>query len=93
MVKVKYFIYYFDNGFAYFGYTLGDLKKIDIAFRYKTNSELYDTFIKQEKFREIVLLAEKDIISQKKVIQEGKEILRKLNIPRDKLLGSNLFIK
>ena len=25
--KVKYFIYYFDDNFAYFNYTLGDLKK------------------------------------------------------------------
>ena len=92
MVNVKYFIYHFDDGFAYFDYTLGDLKKTDIMFRYKTNSKLYDTFIKQEKFREVVLLVEKDITSKKKMIQEGKEILRKLNIPRDKLLGSNLFI-
>ena len=90
-MKVKYFIYYFDDGFAYFGYTLGDLKKMDIAFRYKTNSKLYDIFSNQNKFREIVLLAEKDITS-KNIVREGKEILRKLNIPRDKLLGSNLFI-
>ena len=88
---VKYFIYYFDDGFSYFDYTLGDLKKTDIAFRYKTNSKLYDIFSNQNKFREIVLLAEKDITS-KNIIKEGKEILRKLNIPRDKLLGNNLFI-
>ena len=91
MVKIKYFIYYFDDGFAYFDYTLGDLKKTDIMFRYKTNSKLYDIFSNQDKFREIVLLAEKDITS-KNIVKEGKEILRKLNIPRDKLLGSNLFI-
>ena len=90
-MKVKYFIYYFDDGFVYFGYTLGDLKKMDIEFRYKTNSKLYDIFSNQNKFREINLLAEKDITS-KNIVREGKEILRKLNIPRDKLLGSNLFI-
>lgn len=88
---IKYFIYHFDDGFVYFDYTLGDLKKTDIMFRYKTNSKLYDIFSNQNKFREIVLLAEKDITS-KNIVKEGKEILRKLNIPRDKLLGSNLFI-
>lgn len=90
-MKVKYFIYYFDDGWAYFDYTLGDLKKTDIKFRYKTNSKLYDIFNNQNKFREIVLLDEKDITSNR-IVKEGKEILRKLNIPRNKLLGNNLFI-
>ena len=91
MVKIKYFIYYFDDGFVYFDYTLDSLKKTDIMFRYKTNSKLYDIFSNQNKFREIILLTEKDITS-KDIVKEGKEILRKLNIPKDKLLGSNLFI-
>ena len=46
--KVKYFIYYFDDNFSYFNYALGDLKKTDIMYRYKTTSELYDTFINQK---------------------------------------------
>ena len=83
--RVKYFIYYFDNGFAYFNHTLGDLKKTDILFRYKTTSKLYDVFINQKKFREIQLLSEKDL-HPKDIIPEGKKILRKLNIPKDKLI-------
>ena len=85
MEKVKYFIYYFDDGFAYFNYTLGDLKKTDIMYRYKTTSELYDIFINQKKFREIQLVVEKELYP-KDIILEGKKILKKLNIPRHKLI-------
>ena len=88
---VKYFIYYFDDGFAYFNYTLRELKKTDIIYRYKTNSELYDTFINQSKFRPITFLEERKL-DTKDIIPTGKEILRKLNIPRDKIIGSYLFI-
>ena len=88
--KVKYFIYYFDDNFAYFNYILGDLKKTDIMYRYKTTSELYDTFINQEKFREIQLVAEKEL-HPKDIIPEGKKILRKLNIPRHKLIKNKNF--
>ena len=84
--KVKYFIYYFDNGFAYFNYTLGDLKKTDIMYRYKTNSELYDTFINQKKFRPIELVAEQHL-HPVDIIPEGKKILKKLNISKDKLIN------
>ena len=85
MVKVKYFVYYFDDGFAYFGYTLDDLKKTDIMFRYKTTSKLYDVFINQKKFSPIQLLEEKDVNS-KDIITEGKKILKKLNIPSHKII-------
>ena len=80
MVKVKYFIYYFDDGYYYFGWTLGELKKTDIMFRYKTNSKLYNIFINQKKFREIKLLEERDL-DKKDIIPEGKKILEKLNLP------------
>ena len=60
-------------------------------YRYKTTSELYDTFINQKKFREIQLVAEKEL-HPKDIIPEGKEILRKLNITRNKLIGNYLFI-
>ena len=83
--SVKYYIYYFDDGFAYFNYTLDDLKKTDIMNRYKTTSKLYDTFINQKKFRPIELLAEKNI-HPKDIIQEGKKILKGLNIPKHKLI-------
>ena len=86
--KVKYFIYYFDDNFAYFNYTLDDLKKTDIMYRYKTTSKLYDTFIKQKKFREIQLISEKELYP-KDIIPEGKKILRKLNIPKHKLITPN----
>ena len=42
MVKVKYYIYYFDNGYVYFNHTFDDLKQTDIRSRYKTTSKLYD---------------------------------------------------
>ena len=90
-MKVKYFIYYFDDNFAYFNYTLGDLKKTDIKYRYKTTSILYNTFINQKKFREIQLVEEREL-NPKDIIPEGKKILQKLNIPKDKLIQSNLFI-
>ena len=83
--KVKYFIYYFDDNFAYFNYTLDCLKKTDIMYRYKTTSKLYDTFINQKKFREIQLVSEKELYP-KDIIPEGKKILRKLNIPKHKLI-------
>ena len=86
MVKVKYFIYYFDDGYYYFDWTLGDLKKTDIMFRYKTNSKLYDTFINQKKFREIKLLEERDL-DKKDIKSEGKKILEKLNLPKQKYLN------
>ena len=84
MVKVKYFIYEFDNGY-YFNYTLDDLKRTDIMFRYKTTSELYDIFNNQKKFREIKLVEEKEI-DPKDIAEEGKKILRKLKIPINKLI-------
>ena len=86
MVKVKYFIYYFDDGYYYFHWTLGDLKKTDIAFRYKTTSKLYDTFINQKKFREIKLLEERDL-DKKDIRLEGKKILEKLNLSKQKHLN------
>ena len=91
MVKVKYFIYYFDNGFAYFNHTVGDIKKTDIMYRYKTNSKLYDVFINQQKFREIQLVDEKELYP-KDIILEGKKILRKLNISKDKLIKNNNYL-
>ena len=84
-MKVKYYIYYFDNGYAYFNHTFDDLKKTDIMNRYKTTSKLYDTFINQKKFRSIQLLSEKDL-HPRDIIPEGKKILRSLNISRDKLI-------
>ena len=91
MYKVKYFTYTFDDGSVYFNYTLEDLKKTDITYRYKTTSNLYDTFINQKKFREIQLVAERELYP-KDIIPEGKKILQKLNIPKDKLIQSNLFM-
>ena len=94
MVKVKYFIYEFDDGYYYFGYTLDGLKYTDIMFRYKTNSILYDIFNNQKKFREIKLLEEKDIL-QKDIVSEGKKILKKLKIPNSKLIflsKNNMFL-
>ena len=85
MVKVKYFIYYFDNGYYYFDYTFNDLKKTDITFRYKTNSKLYDIFIKQKKFTEIKLLEERDL-DPKDIKSEGEKILKKLNLSKHKYL-------
>ena len=85
MVKVKYYIYYFDNGYVYFNHTFDDLKQTDIRSRYKTTSKLYDTFIKQKIFRPIQLLSEKDI-HPRDIIPEGKRILKELNIPRDKFI-------
>ena len=84
-MKVKYFIYYFDNGFIYFNHTFDDLKKTDITYRYKTTSKLYDTFINQKIFRPIQLLSEKDL-NPSHIIPEGKKILKSLNIPRNKLI-------
>ena len=85
MVKVKYFIYEFDNGY-YFDYTLDDLKHTDIMFRYKTTSKLYDIFNNQKKFREIKLVEEKDLETPRDIRLEGKKILRKLDIPNNKLI-------
>ena len=55
-------------------------------YRYKTTSKLYDTFINQKKFREIQLVTEKELYP-KDIIPEGKKILKKLNIPKHKLLA------
>ena len=84
-MKVIYFIYYFDNGFAYFGHTLNDIKKTDINYRYKTNSKLYDVFINQKKFRPIEILSIKDLHSSQ-IIPEGVKILKSLNIPSYKII-------
>ena len=91
MNKVKYFIYYFDDGFVYFNYTLGDLKKTDIMYRYKTTSELYDIFINQKKFREIQLVAEKELYP-KDIKIKGKQILKNLNIPSKKLIITKNYL-
>ena len=45
----------------------------------------------QSKFRPITFLEERKL-DTKDIIPTGKEILRKLNIPRDKIIGSYLFI-
>ena len=85
MVKVKYFLYEFDNGFKYFNYTLDNLKHTDIMFRYKTNSKLYDIFNQQNKFRPIQLVEEKEL-DPKDIKSEGKKILGRLKIPINKLI-------
>ena len=84
-MKVKYFLYEFDNGYFYFDYTIYDLKHTDIMFRYKTNSVLYDIFIDQKKFRPIQLIAEKDL-EPKDIVTEREKILRKLNIAKNRLI-------
>ena len=84
-MKVIYFIYYFDNGFAYFNHTFNDLKTTDITYRYKTTSKLYDTFITQKKFRPVKELSTKNL-HPSQIIPEGVKILKSLNIPREKLI-------
>lgn len=82
---VKYFIYYFDDGYAYFGHTFNDLRKTDILLRYKTTSILYNTFITQKVYRPITLLSEVNI-EPSCVIPEGLKILKSLSIPAHKLI-------